>query len=232
MIDDYINKIICGDCLEVMKGMPDKCVDLIVTSPPYNLGNYHHTGSKQHNPYNDDIPEQTYQVWQANVLNECYRVLKDTGSLMYNHKNRIKDGYSISPYLWIFKTPFIIKQEIVWENGTQNFDAIRFYPFTERIYWLAKSNDTIMNNILHRKDIMRWSPMGTNTEHTRSFPLELAEDLIVIFPEANIIFDPFSGSGTTAVAAKELNRKYICIELDPKYCKIAEDRLKQEVLGI
>ena len=124
-----------GDCLELMKELPDGSVDLVVTSPPYNLGNNHHTGNKHHNPYLDDMPENQYQEWQINILNECYRVLKQDGSIMYNHKNRIKEGEQITPYKWILKTKFIVKQEIIWENQSQNFDKIRFYPFTERIYW-------------------------------------------------------------------------------------------------
>ncbi len=231
-MNDLINRIINADCLDVMKDMPDKCVDLIVTSPPYNLGNNHHTGNKKHNPYNDDMPEDIYQIWQITVLNECYRILKDVGSMMYNHKNRIKDGISITPYQWLLKTNFIVKQEIVWQNRSQNFDPIRFYPFTERVYWLAKQSKTVMHNILQRSDICKWNAEGIDKEHSRSFPLEMVEDLIVVFPDAKLIFDPFAGSGTTAVAAKELNRRFICVELDPKYVEIGNKRLRQEVLGI
>ena len=79
--DDYIGKVIEGDCLEVMKGMPDKCADLVVTSPPYNLGNSHHTGSTRHKAYDDNMPEEDYQEWQINVLSELHRVLKDCGSV-------------------------------------------------------------------------------------------------------------------------------------------------------
>ena len=131
-----------GDCLEVMKDIPDGSVDLIITSPPYNLGNTHHTGGNRFKPYdkyNDDMKESDYQDWQVEVLNECFRILKDDGSILYNHKNRISKGVQITPYQWILKTDFLVKQEIVWQNGSQNFDKIRFYPFTERIYWLAKS---------------------------------------------------------------------------------------------
>ena len=60
-----------GDCLELMKELPDESVDLIITSPPYNLGSKHHTGNNYHNPYPDDMPEGKYQEWQINVLNEC-----------------------------------------------------------------------------------------------------------------------------------------------------------------
>ena len=71
--------LIYGDCLEELKKMQDECVDLIITSPPYNLGKTHHTGNnhfKSYNSYNDNMPEKTYQEWQIKVLDECYRVFK------------------------------------------------------------------------------------------------------------------------------------------------------------
>jgi len=100
-----------GDCLSILKDFPSSSVDLIITSPPYNLGKRHHTGGKYHIPYFDNMPEAEYQKWQIEVLNECYRILKPTGSMMYNHKNRIKNGVQITPYEWLLKTKFIIKQE-------------------------------------------------------------------------------------------------------------------------
>lgn len=136
-----------------MKSIPDGSVDLIITSPPYNLGNTHHTGTKRHKAYDDNLPEKEYQEWQIQVLNECWRVLKDTGSMIYNHKNRIKNGVQITPYEWLLKTKFIIKQELVWFNGSQNFDKIRFYPMTERIYWLAKSPKTKLFNAINHHDL-------------------------------------------------------------------------------
>ena len=87
-----MNKIYNEDCLETMAEMEDGLVGLIITSPPYNLGNNHHTGDIKHKPYEDDMPEDKYQEWQIDILDECYRVLDDTGSMFYNHKNRIKNG--------------------------------------------------------------------------------------------------------------------------------------------
>lgn len=136
-----------------MKSIPDGSVDLIITSPPYNLGNTHHTGTKRHKAYDDNLPEKEYQEWQIQVLNECWRVLKDMGSMIYNHKNRIKNGVQITPYEWLLKTKFIIKQELVWFNRSQNFDKIRFYPMTERVYWLAKSPKTKLFNAINHHDL-------------------------------------------------------------------------------
>src|SRR6056297_967674 len=104
-----VNKVYQGDCLEEINKIPDNSVDIIITSPPYNLGNKHHTGNKYHSAYNDDLPEEEYQKQQIKVLNECFRVLKEDGSMWYNHKNRIKSGVQITPYEWLLKSKFIIK---------------------------------------------------------------------------------------------------------------------------
>ena len=225
-----LNKIYHMDCIEGMKQLKDNSIDLIVTSPPYNLGNSHHTGNKRHNPYEDDMDERKYQEWQIEVLNECYRVLKKNGSMIYNHKNRIKNSIQITPYQWILKTKFLIKQEIVWINRSQNFDKIRFYPWTERLYWLVKDKKTNLINTLNKCDVFdwkEWKPVGTRGKHTRAFPVEMVTDLLKVFPNAKIILDPFIGSGTTAVAALKLGRKFIGFELNPEYCNIANKRIKQ-----
>ena len=197
--------------------------------PPYNLGNNHHTGNFKHNPYNDDLPEEEYQKFQIKVLNECYRVLSDSGSLIYNHKNRIKNGIQITPYEWILKTNFIVKQELVWFNGSQNFDKIRFYPMTERIYWLAKKSETKMFNTINHHDLFtrsEWKAEGTKKEHTRTFPEKMVLDILSCFENTLTIVDPYMGIGTTGVACKKLNRRFIGIEISEEYMKIATERIK------
>lgn len=217
-----------SDCLEQMKGIEDCSIDLIITSPPYNLGNNHHTGNNRHKSYEDNMPEQEYQNWQIQVLMHCWRVLKPTGSMFYNHKNRIKDGIQISPYQWILKTNFIVKQELVWENGSQNFDKIRFYPMTERVYWLAKSPDTKLLNTINHKDYfnrIEWKPVKTKGLHKRAFPLQMPLDIISCFPMSKIILDPFMGSGTVGIACLNLDKDFIGIEIDKTYYDIAVNRI-------
>lgn len=86
-----------GDCLELMKDIPNNSIDLIITSPPYNIGKMH-SNKLQFGTYNgNDMKEEKYQEWQIKVLNECFRILKDDGSVFYNHKVRIKNGKAIHP---------------------------------------------------------------------------------------------------------------------------------------
>ena len=222
-----------GDCLELMKELPSESIDLIITSPPYNLGKTHHTGNNRfegYKTYEDNMPEEEYQKWQIEVLQECFRILKHDGSLFYNHKNRIRGGVQISPYEWIFLTDFTIKQEIVWFNGSPNFDKCRFYPMTERIYWLTKSSKTKMVNTINHHDVFgvkEWKPQGTKNEFKRAFPVELPQDIISCFPNANIVLDPFMGSGSTGVACVNTGRKFIGMELDPGYFEIAKNRIEE-----
>ena len=212
-------------------GVRDNSIDIIITSPPYNLGSRHHTGSNIYKPYTDykdDMPEELYQQWQIEILKECYRVLKEDGSMWYNHKNRIRNGKQIEPYQWLYKTPFVIKQEIVWQNGSQNFDKIRFYPMTERVYWLAKNPKTKMMNVINHHDIFtrgEWQPVKTQGVFKRAFPEQMVKDILLCFPDSKVVLDPFSGSGTTCKVAKDMGKNYLGFELSQEYCGLANDRL-------
>ena len=220
-----------GDCLELLKKVQSESVDLIITSPPYNLGNNHHTGFVKHKAYEDNLNENDYQEWQIKVLNECFRILKEDGSMFYNHKNRIKNGLQITPYEWIFKSDLLVKQEIVWINRSQNFDKIRFYPFTERIYWLVKNKKTKLYNTINHHDVFdwkEWKPRGTKGDHKRAFPRKMVSDIISCFPNSKIVLDPFSGSGTTLLVAQEMGKEYIGFEIMEKYYNLAKENLENE----
>ena len=177
------------------------------------------------------MPEELYEQWQIEILNECYRVLKPDGSLWYNHKNRIKNGCQIEPYRWLYKTPFVIKQEIIWQNGSQNFDKIRFYPMTERVYWLTKSPKTKMFNAINHHDIFsraEWKPVMTKGGFKRAYPETMVEDLLRCFENADVVLDPFSGSGTTCVVAKRMNRQYIGFEISSSAYELSLQRLTEQ----
>lgn len=226
---NMINKIHNEDCLSLLYKIKDNSIDLTITSPPYNLGVKHHTGNntfEAYDEYIDDIPEDEYQIQQIKILNEIYRATKQGGSIMYNHKNRIKKGKQITPYEWILKTDWTLKQEIVWFNGSQNFDKCRFYPMTERIYWLSKGTDTNFTNNINQHDLIKDTAEGTDKEHKRSFPVKLAQRFIICFPDAKLIFDPYMGSGTTAIASIKEKRNYIGSEISRNYCKIANERIE------
>lgn len=220
------------DNFEFLTNQKEESICLTITSPPYNLGEKHHTGNKVFSAYNtyvDNLPEQEYQETQIKTLNELFRVTKKGGSLMYNHKNRIRQGKQISPYEWLFKTKWTIKQEVVWFNRSQNFDKCRFYPMTERIYWLSKGIETEFHNEINSHDILKDIAVGTDKQHKRAFPLSLAEKLIACFPNSKNICDIYLGSGTTAIAAHNENKNFIGCELDTEYYEASLKRIKNHI---
>jgi modification methylase len=216
------------------KQIPDKSIDLIITSPPYNMGKKLHTGSNYmstYHKYDDNLPEDEYQQGQIDFLNQCLRILKEDGSLFYNHKPRIRNGISIHPLQWILQSNLILKQEIIWRNGSQNFDKIRYYPMTERVYWLVKNHKTKLFNELGLSDVWDFKNAKRDKLHKATFPIDLPYSIIKSFKEAKLILDPYMGIGTTAKAVMKCNsednenREYIGFEIDNTYIDRANDSI-------
>lgn len=237
--DDFLNKIICGDSLTVMKQMPDNCIDLAVTSPPYNLKNSTGNGMSANtksgkwagNPlqngyshYSDNIPADEYADWQHNCLQEMYRLLKDDGAIFYNHKWRVQDGIIQDRKDIIRDLP--VRQIIIWRRkGGINFNPGYFLPTYEVIYMIPRPEFKLAPKANAFGDVWEFT-QEMNNEHPAPFPVALI-DRIISSTNAKIILDPFSGSGTTAITALGLKRNYIGIELSPDYCKNSEARIER-----
>ena len=222
----------CGDCLELMKDIPDESIDLIITSPPYNIGNMHSNHLQFGTYQGNNMKEEEYQAWQIKVLDECYRVLKSNGSMFYNHKVRIKNGLAIHPLEWILKAKFLLKQEITWDMGkSANCDKIRYFPFSERIYWLTKDKNTKISNKMHLSDVWRVVPNNkrSQTRHIAVMPIEIVDNILnnMILKENYIVLDPFMGIGTTGIGAVKHNVNFIGIEIDENYFNIAKERIEK-----
>ena len=228
-----INKIYCESNLETMAKMPDCFVDLIVTSPPYNLGNskkgsFYGGKSKGENieyiDHDDDMPIQEYIDWQHLLFKEWMRVIKPSGAIFYNHKPRILNGiYDDRKNL----IPFPIRQEIIWDRcGMVNFSGSFFAPNTERIYIIAKPEWKPKKECLGFGEVWKITP-DTGIKHPAPFPLRLAKKIIISSTnEGAIVYDPFMGSGTTAIACHELKRKYIGSEISQEYVQLANKRIE------
>ncbi len=235
--DEYLNKIIQGDALTILKDLPDEIVDIGVTSPPYNKGenkkgwlvkNVKYSGSA------DKLPEDEYQKNQIDVLNEIFRITKPGGSFFYNHKIRWEKGIILHPMDWLRKTKWLIRQEIIWDRMiAANIRGWRFWQIDERIYWLykPKGNDLIGEELksMHAllTSIWRFSPERENS-HPAPFPVELPVRVIysIMDKKKGVVIDPYCGSGTTLVAAKILEHDFIGIEISDEYVKHAQERLK------
>lgn len=224
-----------GDCLEIMKTIQDETVNCIVTSPPYNLGGDFHTfvnGKRvtygDYNSYKDRVDEKEYQQNQVNVLNECFRILKDDGIMFYIHKNRIVKGMIISPSEWINDSKFIIGQIVVLDFGASaNVDKRRFFPVHELCYVLKKNPKTKLNNYRCYTDVWKMKKVKRSiSKHPATFHIELPTRCIESCTKENdTILDCYMGTGTTGVACRHLNRNFIGIEIDETYFEMAKDRI-------
>lgn len=230
-----LNSVIQGDCLDVMRGMSDKSVDYVITSPPYNLGGDFHTmvGGKRvsYGGYaskkNDNLPESEYQAWQIDVLAEIHRTLKDDGVLFYNHKNRIKDGSIISPIEWLCKTDFNISQIVVLNfKSTANVDKRRFFPVHELLFVLTKSTKTKLTNVDCLTDVWEMKKVSRKVSgHPATFHESLPQRCLSAVNVSNetVVMDPFTGTGTTLKAAKSAGCHFIGIERETEYVEIAKE---------
>lgn len=234
--DDFIGKFICGNTIEVMKQMPDESVDLIVTSPPYNLKNSTGNGMKDgrggkwsnaslingYSHYNDNMPHEEYTNWQRKCLAEMLRVIPENGAIFYNHKWRVQAGLLQDRHDII--SGFPVRQIIIWKRkGGINFNPGYFLPTYEIIYLITKPEFRLAKKANAYGDVWEFCQESKN-KHPAPFPVELIER-IISSTNAKIILDPFMGSGTTAIAAKKLDREFIGIDISPEYCQMAQERL-------
>ncbi len=235
-INDFLNKIICGDTLEILKKIPSDSIDLGITSPPYNKGERNKgwlVKNVKYDKYSDKKSEDEYRQNQIDVLNEIFRITTEGGSFFYNHKHRWDKGVMHHPLQWLLKTKWTIKQEIVWDRAiAANIRGWRFWQIDEKVYWLykPKGNNKIGDELEPRHAMLSsiWRfPPERNNEHPAPFPIVLPARIIfsILNKRKGIVLDPYVGSGTTCVAAKLLNCDYIGIDISEDYCKMARNRL-------
>jgi modification methylase len=222
-----------------MKRIPDASIDLVVTSPPYNLKNSTGNGMKDgrggkwknarlisgYANHNDCMPHDKYVAWQRACLSEMMSVLKNDGAIFYNHKWRVQGGLLQDRNDIV--SGFPVRQIIIWRRkGGINFNAGYFLPTYEVIYLIAKPQFKLTPKANSYGDI--WEFMqDMNNEHPAPFPVDLIERIVASTP-AKIVLDPFMGSGTTAVAAIHQGRDFIGIDIAPVYCEMAKERIERE----
>ena len=251
-----LNRIHCGDNCDLLGQMPRECVDLVVTSPPY-----------------DDLRTYGGHSWDFfGVAWQLKRVLKPGGVIVWVVADATKDGSetgsSMEQALHFKRLGLNLHDTMVWvkDGGgaigsqlcyTQNmefmFVASNGKPKTVNLLrdkvnlsagkdksGVGRRNADGTHNIEERKisaDYSRrnnwWKINPESSEHPAAFPFALARDHIATWSNpGDLVLDPFSGSGTTAKAAKTLGRQFIGLEVNPEYCRIAEQRIAQEVLAL
>ena len=229
-----------GDCLRVMRKMPDESIGLVVTSPPYNIKNSSGNGLKNGNGgkwpkaalqdgykgHKDCMPHNEYVSWQRNCLTEMLRLLRSDGAIFYNHKWRVQNGMlqDRSDIL----DGFPVRQIIIWERaGGINFNPGYFLPNYEVIYLIAKQNFSLAPKANAMGCVWKIT-QETNNSHPAPFPIELANRCIKSVQRGPVL-DPFLGSGTTAIAAEQENLDWIGIEKSPEYFKFACNRIENSI---
>jgi site-specific DNA-methyltransferase (adenine-specific) len=206
-----INQIICGDCLDVMKDWPDKCVDLVLTDPPYGIKisrKSNHYGnctelSRQANgdSWDDTIPTKEY-------FDEIFRISRN--QIIFGANYFWGNFYATSCY-------------IVWDKREDLPDV----PFCDTEFAWTSFNKMSKKYVCRNHGFIKDSK-DIKTGHPTQKPSELFREIISDFStSSDIILDPFCGSGTTCVAAELLGRKWIGIEISEDYCKIARRRVKE-----
>jgi site-specific DNA-methyltransferase (adenine-specific) len=233
----WLHQVHCGDCIEIMNRMPIGSVDLIVTSPPYNLRNSTGNGMKNgsggkwenaalikgYADSTDDMPHEKYVGWQRNCLTAMMRVLSENGAIFYNHKWRVQGGLLQDRSDIVCGFP--VRQIIIWQReGGINFNSGYFLPTYEVIYLICKPGFKLAPKANAMGDVWR-IPQESNNPHPAPFPVELAQRCIES-TTAKVILDPFMGSGSSAIAAEALGRQWIGIEISKDYCKLANERLE------
>jgi adenine-specific DNA-methyltransferase len=241
-----------GDCLDLLATLPDGLVQLVVTSPPYNLGK----------PYESRQDLTAYLEQQERVIAECVRVLRPQGSICWEVGNFVDDGeilpLDIALYPIFAAQGLHLRNRIVWHYGHGLHASRRFSGRYEVILWFTRSDDYIFNLDAvrvpqrypqkkyfkgPRKGELSGNPLGKNpsdvweipnvkanhvekTIHPCQFPVELVERLVLALTHpGDWVLDPFMGVGSTAIAALMHGRKVVGAELMPEYVAIARERV-------
>ena len=230
----------CGDCMELLLLLPEKSIDLVVTSPPYNMRTRVRNGeytereksehfSKKYKYFDDALPIDEYYLFHKEVLIELFKI-----SFIIFYNIGIVTGSKEAWLKIIGDFNKKIKDIIIWDKGygqpamhqsvlNRCFELILVFEMD------AKAGRAFNKKYFNRgemSDIWRISKGDTIKENKAIFPIEIPKRILRGWTqETDIILDPFVGSGTTLVACKELNRKGIGMEISERYCKISKERL-------
>jgi site-specific DNA-methyltransferase (adenine-specific)/site-specific DNA-methyltransferase (cytosine-N4-specific) len=263
------SQLLKGDCRDILPTLPDECVDLIITSPPY--------ADQRKQTYGGVNPDE-YVDWFLPIAAELKRVLKPTGSFILNIKERVVNGerhtYVLELIIALRKQGWLWTEEYVWHKKNcypgkwpnrfrdawerclhftrqKQFamyqEAVRVPMGDWRIARLQNLSETdkrrdtsrvgsgfgkkisnwIGRDLAYPTNVLHMATECGNRNHSATFPVDLPSWFIRLFTqEGDMVLDPFLGSGATAVACVQLDRRYLGIELNPKYIEITCERLQ------
>ncbi len=221
-----INQVLNADCLEVTKGWPSDCVDLVIIDPPYNLGVKYASG------HDDKLPWRVYGLWLMRRLRELRRVLRGGGQLYLHLATRavgrvpLPTGFICVPWIKTFSQIYAMSQPFNWGAWEPIFYWSKGSPG-----YIGRTNDAAMDGDFflgpNAMGLQRNGQVPERWNHPCPKPLWLAQRMIKrSCPPGGIVLDPCAGSGTSLVAAKITGRRYIGIELGQTYCELIQERLR------
>lgn len=258
--DGQGRQIFLGDCQDVLPQLTAGCIDLVFTSPPYNLGNTTGGGPPERMGHYrkstglsgrggggkwsggalargygvcvDDMAHDEYVAWQNNVLSMCWSLLAPAGAIYYNHKPRILNGQLVTPLAYVPHDLMPqLRQIVIWKrSGGINFSKAFYLPMHEWIVVLARRDFRLTSQGASGVGDVWVVHQERNNPHPAPFPIELPSRAIETTPSATIL-DPFMGSGTTLLAAKKLGRRAIGVDISEEFCEMAACRLEQEAFN-
>jgi site-specific DNA-methyltransferase (adenine-specific) len=246
-LGSYINRIICGDAREVLAEFPDRSIDLIITSPPYNFGHAYAQDPRDDTREWNEYFAAIFRIWK-----ECFRILKPGGRIAVNIQPLFSDyvptHHVVSAQLQ--KLGLLWKAEFLWEKNNYNAKYTAWgswkspsMPYIKYTWEFIEVFDKETHKKSGNRDNIditadefkewvkgRWSfPPEIRMKdynHPAMFPEELPYRLIKLFSYRNdIVLDPFNGAGTTTRVAKALGRRFIGIDISKQYCDEAIRRL-------
>ena len=219
-------KLYKDDCLEVMKTIANESIDLIITDPPYLIKyKTNYRKNKTHDFCSEILNDDNYALI-SNYIKECYRILKDN-TAMYMFCNCDRVDYFKQE---LEKTGFKIKNMIIWvKNNWTAGDLKAQFGKQYEILFLVNKGRCLFNG-KRITDVWNFDRVSGNKQvHQNQKPLDLLEQCILKHSKENdVVFDGFMGSGSTGIACKHTNRRFIGIELDDKYFEIAKKRIEEE----
>lgn len=211
-----------GDCLELMKNIPDKSVDMVLTDPPYGM-NYQSSRKVCKDERFDVLcGDEKPFIW---FLHDAYRVLVDNSCMVCFSDWGNQDAFKFAIELAGFK----IKSHIVWDRVIHGMGDLKgsFAPEHD-IAWFATKGRYEFKGVQRPKSVFRHQRIaGKSIVHPTMKPVSLLKDILEPTTAiGDIVLDPFMGSGSTGVACYEMERKFVGIEKDEKYFETAKDRIQ------
>ena len=248
-----------GDCIDLLSQIPNRTAQLVVTSPPYNIGK----------EYERRTDVASYVRFQEQVIKECVRILADDGSLCWQVGNFVDSGTIIPIDILLYpvfeRLGLKLRNRIIWHFEHGLHCSRRFSGRYETIMWFTRSDSYFFNvdpvRVPQKYPGKKYfkgprageyscNPLGKNpgdlwvipnvkhnhvekTDHPCQFPVELIERLVLSMTESGrLVVDPFLGVGSSAIAAVLHNRKAAGAEIVPAYCSIAKSRIELASAGL